>query len=92
VEADQPLHRAGRAVLAHLEQRGIDPAQVHLHGRDVNDPQTPYFAGEVSVEDVGEASFERASGFGWCFAFAEFALVVDAAGAWVAGLDERDGV
>jgi hypothetical protein len=40
-----PLHRAGRAVLAHLEQRGIDPAQVHLHGRDVAEPQTPYFVG-----------------------------------------------
>jgi hypothetical protein len=40
-----PLHRAGRAVLAHLEQRGIDPARVHLHGRDINDPQTLYFAG-----------------------------------------------
>jgi hypothetical protein len=48
--------------------------------------------GEVSVEDVGEASFERASGFGGRFPFAEFALVVDAARAFVAGLDERDGV
>jgi len=40
-----PLYRAGHAVLAHLEQRGIDPAQVHLHGRDIAGPDTPYFAG-----------------------------------------------
>ncbi|MDQ7911376.1 nucleotidyltransferase domain-containing protein [Phytohabitans sp. ZYX-F-186] len=40
-----PLHRAGRGVLAHLEQRGVDPAEIHLHGRDVDDSPTPYFAG-----------------------------------------------
>jgi hypothetical protein len=40
-----PLYRAGHAVLAHLEQRGIDPARVHLHGRDLAGPDTPYFAG-----------------------------------------------
>ncbi|WP_436528509.1 nucleotidyltransferase domain-containing protein [Actinoplanes sp. HUAS TT8] len=42
---DSPLHRAGRAVFAHLLARGIDPAQVHLHGRDVQNSDTPYFAG-----------------------------------------------
>jgi len=40
-----PLFRAARAVFAYLLDRGIDPAQVHLHGRDVRDPVTPYFAG-----------------------------------------------
>jgi hypothetical protein len=40
-----PLYRAGRAVLAHFEQRGIDLGQVHLHGRDIDGPETPYFAG-----------------------------------------------
>jgi hypothetical protein len=40
-----PLHRAARAVVANLEQRGIDPAHVHLHGHDIHDPVTPYFAG-----------------------------------------------
>ena len=40
-----PLHRAGRAVLAWFAQRGIDLSTVHLHGRDVDGPVTPYFAG-----------------------------------------------
>jgi hypothetical protein len=40
-----PLFRAAHAVLAHLEQRGVDLAHVHLHGRDVDDPDTPYFVG-----------------------------------------------
>lgn len=39
------LYRAGRAVLAFFEDRGIDPGQVHLHGQDVRDEVTPYFAG-----------------------------------------------
>jgi hypothetical protein len=43
--SQSPLYRAGRAVFAHLLQRGIDPAQVHLHGRDVQNSETPYFAG-----------------------------------------------
>src|SRR5690242_19841008 len=47
---------------------------------------------EVSVDEVGEASFEGAAGFGWGLSFAEFALVVGAAWAGVAGLAERDGV
>lgn len=34
-----PLYRAGAAVFAYLIQRGIDPAQVHLHGRDVGTPK-----------------------------------------------------
>jgi hypothetical protein len=40
-----PLHRAGRAVLGHFQQRGVDLSQVHLHGRDIGGPETPYFAG-----------------------------------------------
>jgi hypothetical protein len=42
---ESPLHRAGRAVFAHLLARNVDPAQVHLHGRDVRNSETPYFAG-----------------------------------------------
>ncbi|HZN72702.1 MAG TPA: nucleotidyltransferase domain-containing protein [Micromonosporaceae bacterium] len=44
-EPTSPLYRAGRAVLAHFEERGVDLSQVHLHGRDVGGPETPYFAG-----------------------------------------------
>lgn len=40
-----PLYRAGRAVLADVIERHIDPAQLHLHGRDVKNHTTPYFAG-----------------------------------------------
>jgi hypothetical protein len=31
-------------VLAHLEQRGVDLAHMHLHGRDIDHQDTPYFA------------------------------------------------
>ena len=40
-----PLHRAGHAALAHFEQRGVDLAHVHLHGRDIKDLDPRYFAG-----------------------------------------------
>jgi hypothetical protein len=40
-----PLYRAGSAVVADWEQRGLDPGQGHLHGMDVRDKDTPYFAG-----------------------------------------------
>jgi hypothetical protein len=40
-----PLYRAGSAVFADVIARNIDPAQVHLHGRDVKNPVTPIFAG-----------------------------------------------
>ena len=40
-----PLYRAGQAAFAYLLRRGIDPVQVHLHGRDVQDGETLYFAG-----------------------------------------------
>lgn len=39
-----PLFRAASAVITHLERRGIDPGQCHLHGRDIRDRDTPYFA------------------------------------------------
>jgi hypothetical protein len=66
---ESPLYRAGRAVFAYyLLQRGIDPAQVHLHGRDVQDRVTPYFAGfslrylrsmqSCLTEDGGKESIE----------------------------------
>ncbi|MBO0885626.1 MAG: hypothetical protein J2P17_35895, partial [Mycobacterium sp.] len=41
----RPLNRAGHAVAAHFEDRGVDPGTVHLHGQDVRDSITPYFAG-----------------------------------------------
>jgi len=40
-----PLYRAASAVIADWEQRGIDPGQGHLHGKDIRDKDTPYFAG-----------------------------------------------
>ncbi len=39
-----PLRRAGAAVVSHWEKRGIDPGRGHLHGRDIRDQDTPYFA------------------------------------------------
>ncbi|MGX7671139.1 SDR family oxidoreductase [Plantactinospora sp. DSM 117369] len=47
---------------------------------------------EVSVENVGDASFQGAARLGGCLSLTEFALVVDTAGAGIAGLDQRDGV
>lgn len=43
--ATSPLSRAARAVVADWEARGIDPGKGHLHGIDVRDRDTPYFAG-----------------------------------------------
>ena len=40
-----PLNRAASAVVADWERRGIDPCQGHLHGSDIRDRETPYFAG-----------------------------------------------
>jgi hypothetical protein len=40
-----PLYRAASAVVADWETRGIDPGTGHLHGVDVRDRDTPYFAG-----------------------------------------------
>ncbi|WP_436758220.1 nucleotidyltransferase domain-containing protein [Streptosporangium sp. V21-05] len=40
-----PLQRAARAVLAYWRSRGIDPKGGHLHGRDIESKDTPYFAG-----------------------------------------------
>jgi hypothetical protein len=40
-----PLYRAASAVIADWERRGIDPGQAHLHGTDIRDRDTPYFAG-----------------------------------------------
>lgn len=40
-----PLYRAATAVVADWERRGIDPGRGHLHGRDIRDRDTPYFAG-----------------------------------------------
>lgn len=43
--ADSPLRRAACAALAYLESQGIDLHSVHLHGRDLDKPTTPYFVG-----------------------------------------------
>jgi hypothetical protein len=40
-----PLYRAASAVIADWERRGIDPCQGSLHGTDIRDKDTPYFAG-----------------------------------------------
>jgi len=40
-----PIYRAASAVIADWERRGIDPGQGHLHGKDIRDRDTPYFAG-----------------------------------------------
>jgi hypothetical protein len=40
-----PLRRAGRAVLAHLEQRGVNLDRVHLHGRDITGPTASHYVG-----------------------------------------------
>lgn len=38
------LYRAAVAVVSHWQQRGVDPGQGHLHGSDIRDRETPYFA------------------------------------------------
>jgi hypothetical protein len=40
-----PLYRAACAVVHYWEDRGIDPGHCHLHGADIRDKETPYFAG-----------------------------------------------
>jgi hypothetical protein len=40
-----PLYRAGAAVVGHWERRGLDPGRCHLHGADIRDRETPWFAG-----------------------------------------------
>ena len=40
-----PLYRAALAVVGHWEREGIDPGHCHLHGVDIRDRETPYFAG-----------------------------------------------
>ncbi len=40
-----PLRRAALAVAGYWEEHGVDVGKVHLHGSDVRDAQTPYFAG-----------------------------------------------
>jgi hypothetical protein len=42
---NSPLLKAATAVVADWESRGIDPGRGHLHGRDLRDRHTPYFAG-----------------------------------------------
>lgn len=44
-KTNSPLFRAASAVLGHFESQGIDLHTVHLHGRDLGNSTTPYFAG-----------------------------------------------
>jgi hypothetical protein len=44
-DRSSPLFRAAKAVIAYWERRGIDPGTAHLHGKDIRDQDTPYFAG-----------------------------------------------
>ena len=44
-QVTSPLYRAASAVITDWQTRGIDPGQGHLHGRDIRDRDTPYFAG-----------------------------------------------
>lgn len=39
-----PLHRAALAVAGYWEEHGVDVGQCHLHGADIRDRETPYFA------------------------------------------------
>lgn len=43
--ASSPLYRAATAVIAYWENQGIDLGQCHLHGTDIRDRDTPYYAG-----------------------------------------------
>jgi hypothetical protein len=43
--SSSPLYRAAMAMLAYWESQGIDPGHCHLHGTDIRDRDTPYFAG-----------------------------------------------
>lgn len=43
--SSSPLYRAAMAVIAYWESEGVDPGQCHLHGKDIRDRDTPYFAG-----------------------------------------------
>lgn len=55
--------------------------------------QTPLLIStDVSVDDVGEASFEGAAGFVFGFVLGEFALEVQTSRAGIAGLAHCDGV
>lgn len=40
-----PLYRAAHALLAYHEDLGSSPMAVHLHGRDVSESDTPFYAG-----------------------------------------------
>ena len=44
-KSSSPLRRAAAAVIAYWERQGVDPGQGHLHGSDIRDRATPYFAG-----------------------------------------------
>jgi hypothetical protein len=40
-----PLYRAATGIISYWDQCGIDVGKCHLHGTDVRDRDTPYFAG-----------------------------------------------
>lgn len=58
-----PLRRAAHASLAYLDGRGIDIRAAHLHGRDLDLRDTPYFVGfELRYFPTALRCFERHRG------------------------------
>jgi hypothetical protein len=65
-KSDSPLHRAALAALAYLESAGIDLRTVHLHGRDIDGPITPYFVSfELRHLSAMLSCFEDHGGMQW---------------------------
>ena len=61
-----PLRRAAHAALANLKVRGVDLCAVHLHGRDIEDPITPYFVGfQLRYAKMALTCFKDHSGLEW---------------------------
>lgn len=61
-----PLRRAAHAALAYAASHGVDPRAVHLHGRDVDEPITPYFVGfELRHLSSALFCFEEHGGVEW---------------------------
>jgi hypothetical protein len=61
-----PLRRAAHAALADLASRGVDLRAVHLHGRDIDKPMTPYFIGfELRYLSTALSCFRDHGGVEW---------------------------
>lgn len=61
-----PLCRAAHAALAHLDKRGVDLYAVHLHGRDLDRRETPYYVGfELRYFSAALRCFDKHGGVEW---------------------------